>query len=414
MMFNGKDISAFWSAKAVKFSTNYYTAFDRQEITHRGLLLSYLEVPTVRRIEVDIVVKDRDKYLLDKTLHDMSDFFISSGEAKLFCDRNRKQYYMARCTEITVPEFAGHTAKFTVTFTCSDYRPYDFITNQPIGDATTALSNFTFDGKHCLNNMHCLFVLDSYNLIPKVNRNIYAISGRSGTVSFNSQAPTLEERSISGTLYFLNNDGSTTLMTPQQIDQRAHEVASWLVGAGRKPITFDMNTDLAVDAEFCEQSDISYDKWSNGEVNLKLTVQPHFYEKTAKTKTGSLTLIANTNTIFNFSDIVSSVGYTTPLVITIKNTGSSAITDLRIIYYDENNIGHTIRISSANFSLGAGSSIVINSNDYTVKIGTADALKHVTSGDFPVVTPKGYKRIYIMTNVNTTVDVTVSMNVRWL
>lgn len=413
MKFNDRDISAFWSAKAVKFSTNYHTAFERQEVAHRGLLLSYLEVPTVRQIEVDVVVKDRDKHLLDKTLHDMSDFLISSGEAKLFCDRNRKQYFIARCTEISIPEFAGHTAKFTITFTCSDYRPYDFITNQPIGDASTALSNFTFNGKHCLNNMHCLFVLDNYNLIPKANRNIYVISGRSGTLSYNSQSQALDERAITGTLYFLKADGSTSLMTPQEIDKRAHDVASWLVCAGRKPLTFDSNTDLCIDAEFCEQSNISFDKWENGAVDIKMTVQPYFYEKTEKTKTASLSLVRNAWSTVNVSDVISSVGYTTPLKISI--TPASPLTELYLHYYDEQGNYKLTLFRDNGFNVAAGQTMVIDGESFNVTIGTDNALKYLLSGDFPVLTPNGNKIIGFRSNSESAnISVTMSAKVRWL
>ena len=102
------------------------------------------------------------------------------------------------------------------------------------------------------------------------------------------------------------------------------------------------------------------------------------------------------------------------MTISIKNNGSSAITDLRIHYYDESDTEKEMRFFANSFSLGAGQTLVINSLTYDAAIGSTSALKYINNGDFPVVTPKGTKKIRLRSNVATTLDITVTINPRWL
>lgn len=414
MIFNGRDITTFWFTKDVKFDTSYYTDFERQEVASRGLLRSYLEVPTVRKIVVSIVCRAVSKYVLDQKIHEIADWLYSSGEAHLLTDRDASRYYIARCTAVEKPTFRGSTATFDITFTCSDFRPYNSETNQPIGDATTDLSNFTFNNKHCLNDMHCLFVLDSMIAVPKVNRNAYAIAGRDGTLRYDGEPATLDEKTLTGFLYFLDDESSTAMMSPQEIAQRQHDVASWLVNAKRARLIFDSDTSRYHEAEVIDQSEINFDKWANGVLKLKMILQPFSTDITASQKTDSVSLSAATWANFSLSEIVPDLGYTTPLVIALTNNGSDAITDLRVGYYDENNTLKTIRLNGAGFSLSAGQTVTINSLSYDVLIGSTSSLKYVKTGDFPVVTPAGTKRIRLCSDVATTLDVQVTLNRRWL
>lgn len=414
MIFNGRDITTFWFTKDVKFDTSYYTDFERQEVASRGLLRSYLEVPTVRKIVVSIVCRAVSKYVLDQKIHEIADWLYSSGEAHLLTDRDASRYYIARCTAVEKPTFRGSTATFGITFTCSDFRPYNSETNQPIGDATTDLSNFTFNNKHCLNDMHCLFVLDSMVAIPKVNRNAYTIAGRDGTLRYDDEPATLDEKTLTGFLYFLDATSSTAMMSPQDIAQRQHDVASWLVNAKRARLIFDSDTSRYYEAEVIDQSEISFDKWTNGALKIKMTLQPYSTDIAAIQKSGSTSIIANMWLEFPLDDVVSDVGYTTPLIVAITNNGTNAISDLRVGYYDESNAEKYIRLYDAGFSLSAGQTVTINSLSYDVLIGSTSSLKSVKTGDFPVITPSGNKRIRLYSNVNATLGVSVTMNRRWL
>lgn len=414
MIFNGRDITTFWFAKALKFDTTYHCAFERQEVTSRGLIRSYLEVPTVRTIVVSLLVRDRNKFVLDERIHEIADWLLSAGEAKLFCDRNDGRYFMARCTDIGIPKFAGTSATFDVTFTCSDYRPYDALTNRQIGNATTDLSNFTFNGKHCLNDMHCLFVMDSITAIPSVNRNAYTIAGRDGTIRYDDEPATLNENALQGSLYFLDAKSSTALMTPQDIAKRQHDVANWLINAKRARLILDSDTGRYYDAEVIDQSDLSYDKWANGMIKLKMVLQPYSTDVTPIKKSAKLTYTSAAYQPMNLADVVTEIGYTTPMIIDITNSGTAAVTDLKIEYVGENGKTKTMQLNGAGFSLAAKQKITINALTYDVLLGTASSLKFIKAGDFPVLTAAGNKQIRIYSNAATTLDVAVTLNRRWL
>ncbi len=413
MTFNGKDLESFGFAKATKFDVSYYSDFERQEITFRGLLRSYLEIPIVRQITVGAIVKDMDKYELDLRLKQISEWLYNTGEGKLMTKRDETRYYKARCIGISVPVFKGSTARFDITFECSDFRPYKSIDNTPIGEATFSSSNFTFDGKHCLNDMHCIFKQDSLAVLPEVMRTAYEIAGRSGTIRYDDGLARLTEKQMSGTFYLLDADSSTKLMTGQAVHDRIHAIASWLINAKRAQLILDGDAGRYYEAEVIDTGEISYEDWANGAITVTFTLQPYCQDIASKIVNNAISLSAAAWKDFSLS-AVGNVGYTTPMVLSIKNNGSSAISDLRILYYDEDNAEKAMRFYGNSFVLSAGQTLVINSLTYDATIGSTQALKYINSGDFPVVTPKGSKKIRLYSNVATTLDVTVTMNPRWL
>lgn len=413
MTFNEKDLESFGFAKAIKFDASYYSDFERQEITYRGLLRSYLEIPVIRRITVSAIVKDMNKYELDLRIKQISEWLYKAGEGKLMTKRDETQYYKARCIGISVPVFKGSSATFSITFECSDYRAFRSKDDTPIGDATTAITNFTFAGKHCLNDMKCLFNPETFPVIPSVTRNAYEISGRSGTLRYDDGPARLSEKTFTGKLYFLKDNGSTELMTPQEISERQHEIASWLVNANRARLVLDNDASRYYEAEVIDESEINFDDWANGVMSISFLLQPYSQDINDNVTPGSVSLAAGSWNDYNLSDI-EAIGYTTPLLITLKNNGSSAITDLYIAYYDETNSEKRLRFNGNSFSLAAGQTITIDSASYEITIGGSSALKYVKSGDFPIVTPNGNKKIRLYSNVATTLGVSVSLKPRWL
>lgn len=413
MIFNNRNVNLFSHAKAVKFNVSYYTDFERQEIRKNGFLPYYLEIPTVRVIEVDILVRDNNEYDLDGKIRDIGNWLFEAGESKLICDRDQGKYYKARCTALSKPEFNGRTAKLKATFTCSDYRPYSVLDDKPIGGTGFSLDNFTFGGKHCLNDMKCLFVLEGISAIPTVSRNAYEISGRSGTIRYDDSLATLHEKKLTGSLYFLKDTGSTELMTPTEIFERQHEVASWLINSRRSALILDNDASRQYDAEVIAETDLKTDEWANGKMSVSFVLQPYSYDISQTVLTNTLSLSAGSYKDFSMYDI-SSIGYTTPIVLTIKNTGSSSISDLRIRYYNEDNSAKIMRFYSNGFALAAGSTLIVNSEKPDATLGGSAALKYLYSGDFPVITPKGMKKISLYSNVSTSLSVTAALNVRWL
>ena len=327
--------------------------------------------------------------------------------------RDQTRYYKARCISISVPTFKGNTARFDIVFECSDFRPYRAIDDTPIGEATFSSSNFTFDGKHCLNDMHCIFKQDSLTAIPQVMRNAYEIAGRSGSIRYDDGLARLAEKPFSGTFYLLDADSSTKLMTGQAVHDRIHALASWLINAKRAPLILDGDAGRYYEAEVIDTGEISYDDWANGAIDVTFTLQPYCQDIDSKIVHNAISLSAAAWKDFSLS-AVGNVGYTTPMILAIKNNGSSAISDLRIRYYDEDNATKDMRFYGNSFALNAGQTLTINSITFDATIGSTQALKYINSGDFPVVTPKGSKKIRLYSNVATTLDVTATLNPRWL
>lgn len=412
MIFNNRNINTFPHTKATKFDTSYYADFQRQEIVSRGLLRSFVEVPTVRKIVVSIVTRGKSKEALDERIREIVKWLYASGTERLQTDRDPQHYYLARCTGVSTPKFSGLTATFDATFTCPDYRPRDVRTAQPVTDATIDLTNFTFAGKHCLNDMNCLFVLESLSATPKIKRHAYEITGTSGTLRFDDGLPVLQEKQLSGSLYFLKDTKSTSLMSAQEIIDRTHAVSAWLVNAKRSHLILDNDASRYYEAEVIDQSDLSFDKWANGMVKLKFTLQPMAYDVDVTTKTVNLSG-SGWKTI-DLADVASDLECETPLAIRVTNTSSNTISDIRIKFYKDDNSENTLTISENGFSVGNYEVLEVNSLDYEVFVDQRNVIQSVGAGDFPVITPSGTKAIGLYCGTSATLQVTVEMRKRWL
>lgn len=414
MIFNNRNINTFPHTKAVKFDTSYYADFERQEIVSRGLLRSFVEVPTLRKITVSIVTRGKSKEDVDERIRKVVGWLSFPGTSKLLSDRDPRRYYLARCTAISVPKFSGFTATFDVTFTCPDYRPYDVKTEKPIGTTVTELSNFTFAGKHCLNDMNCLFVVDSISMVPKVKRHAYEITGTAGTLRYDKGLPVLEEKQLTGSLYFLKDGKSTELMNAQELLDRLHTVSAWLVNAKRAQLILDNDASRYYEAEVIDQSDVSFDKWANGMVKLKFTLQPTAYDVDESTVTESLSFGSAGWQTVDLSSVSADLECETPLEISITNNSSNAASDITIRYYDDEDIAHDFELSGNGFSLSRYSTLVVDSADYNASVGSTNVLRSIGNVDFPIITPSGRKTLLIYCNVAATLNVTVTMRKRWL
>lgn len=122
MIFGNLYLESFGHAKVVSWKSSIYTDFDRKELTYRGRVLAAVEVPTLRKIEATVLVRGASAKDIDKKLSDIGKWLKSAGTSKLFSKRDTTHYYLARCTQVSVPEYNGLSARFTVTFTCADNR----------------------------------------------------------------------------------------------------------------------------------------------------------------------------------------------------------------------------------------------------------------------------------------------------
>lgn len=415
IQFNGIHSDSFGHTSVTSWRDKFYTDFDRKEITYRGLLRAAVEVPTIRNIETDFLVRGRNKQEVFEKLERISEWLRSAGVAKLISDRAPSRYYKARCTSISKPEYSGLSARFTVTFSCADHRIYSLRTDLPLKPSQEDLSNFTFAGLHCLNDMGCVFVEESRDITPAVRANKYVIAGNDGTVRFTTGKPVLEEVTYSGILYLVNDQSADGLLDESAISMRIKSIASWLINAERSALVMDADVTREYQAEVIDAAPFDRKGWENGIIKIKFILQPVSKDITAKTKVQNLTLAAGIYQSISLASLVTDgVGFETPLSISVKNTGAANITDLYVHYFDGKNVGRYARFNGNGFSLPPLSTLVISGDNQSIMIGSTDGLKWFKTGDFPVLSPNGTKSISIKTANASSVEVTISFNVRWL
>lgn len=412
MIFGNVHLASFGHSKVVSWKNNIFTDFERKELSYRGRVLAAVEVPTIRSIEATILVRGSTVKDVDKKLKDIGMWLYDAGTAKLFAERDTTHYYIARCTSVSKPERSGASARITVVFTCADNRLYNVYNNQPIVTATSDMSNFTFAGKHCLNDMGCVFVLDSIDALGQAKINKYEIAGQSGTLRYDSGEGTMfAEKTLSGTLYFVKQslDG---LMSEEEISQKLHAVASWLGNSGRAQLILDSDVTRYYEAEVESSQSLSRKDWENGSIKLKMVLQPYSSSVERFSVTKSIVLSANKAATVSLSAL--SIGYTTPLLIEITNQSSTAITDFRIQYRNEKNELKTMHLKSNGFSVANGQTLSVDSLSGDINRGGVSGVKWLESGDFPIVSVNGAKQILIISSTAATVSVTVKCNARWL
>lgn len=415
MIFDNVHLASFGHCKVVSWKNSVFADFDRKELSYRGRVLAAVEVPTLRSIEATILIRGSTAKDVDKKLKDIGKWLYDAGTSKLFAERDTTHYYLARCTSVSTPERSGASARITVVFTCADNRLYNTYNNQPVMSATSEMNNFTFAGKHCLNDMGCVFVMDSMDAVPPAKVNKYEIAGQSGTLRYDSGEGILyEEKSLSGTLYFVKQSGDG-LMSEEEITKKLHSVAAWLGNSGRAKLILDSDVSRYYEAEVDNSQSLSRKDWENGSIKLKMTLQPFASDVTAKSKSESLVLSAGAAKEISLASLVpDGVGYSTPLIVSVKNNSATTITDLSIQYYDEKNTLKTMRLYSNGFAVSTGQTVEVDSLSGSIVNGATDGVKWLKSGDFPVLSANGEKSIKILSGTAATVDVTVSFNARWL
>lgn len=412
MNFNGIYLKSFGRCKVVSWKNSVYTDFDRKELVHDGRVLAAIEVPTVRKIEAIILVRGNSLDTIRHKLERIAEWLYDAGTARLCHETDLTRYFMARCTQVSKPEYNGLSARVTVSFTCSDHRLYSSVNDQPVTSAENNMSNFTFAGKHCLNDMGCLFVKDSEPALPGVKPHVYEISGMNGTLRFNTGRPVLKETAMNGTLYFVK-DSPDGRMTEAEITKKRHDVAAWLVNAERAQLVMDNDISREYQAEVIAETLLDRRDWQNGYLKVKFVVQPVPMSIERKSISYSPSLIAGTPYALDLSSLFEDgIGYETPISINITPIDGGPVTDLAI-HYDVNGADRIFRISHEDFNLQHGSDLMI-SDDGTITASSSNAIRYIKDGDFPVITPDSSKTIMIETNASINCEIVASCNVRWI
>lgn len=415
MTFDGILMETLGDAKVTKWTENLSTSADRKEIQYRGRVRAAVSVPTLRTIEAEIRVKGHTKEDASLLVLTIAEWLQSTGVAKLKSERDENRYYMAACTAISAPEYIGIAAKFTVTFTCTDHRPYSITDDEPIGTSETDLSNFTFNGKHCLTDMGCVFEESKRQMIPATRAIRYELPGGNGTLRYNTGRPVYEEKTLTGVLYLVTSETVDGLMTEAAITQKQHDIAYWLLNPERATFVFDSDATREYQAEIIDAADIDRSSWENGAIKITIVLQPISKDITAKTQTNALTLSAGVAQTISYAALLGGgMGYETPLKLEITNAGASAITDLFVYYYDAADALHYIRFTGAGFSLAAGQKLTIDGETFYADINGTTAMKYIYIGDFPYLAPEGTKSIQLKTAAGSSISVKTTFNVRWV
>lgn len=219
--------------------------------------------------------------------------------------------------------------------------------------------NFTFDGLHCLRDFGCIFIADATRIIsPTTNQPEYSIAGVSGTVLLGDKA-THEPYTIAGTLVPLKPPQSA-----QAVQQLARRVTAWLK-SGRHELSWDYEPMHWHIAEVVAAIEWETKTWMDGGLAVVFKVQPYTYDLTATVK--QKTLPAGTSTLL----VPVSTGMPCPVSVKLTNTGSAAITRVKVATA----AGKAVELAKG-MSLTAGA--VLNL-DMTPPIGAAITAGGVTT-----------------------------------
>lgn len=415
MIFAGIRPESLGCVKVTSVTDRFVAARDLQTIRRAGSIIASISVPTVREIQVEMLVRANHADELMLTMDKLAAWLEGAGTARLELEQTEGTYYKARCTNMGDVTYSGPSARFTVTFTCTDYRQYNAYNDQPVCGADPASDNFTFAGKHCLMDMGCMFVLDKRMGVPSVSASKYDVLGFPGTLRYDQHDILLSEQTVSGKLYFVSRAQDGAILADGEIEERLHAVSSWLILAGRAPLVFDSDVTRQYLAEIENAADFTRTDWENGRIELKMTLQPYSMDTEAESMTKSMSLSANTAQVIDLSALFPrGVGYVTPLIVEITNSGSSAINALEIGYTDRLGVSRTARLEGGGFSLAAGQTVTVNGEDASVTRAGQSAILGFT-GDFPSVSPApGKQEISVKSGAAASVSVTVSARARWL
>lgn len=316
-------------------------------ISHRGREIAYVSAPSVREIEVELLCREytggttpppeKASRILGQFVgrvrsYGIDSLIVDSG------DRNdvesEQRFYWARLKDVSIPDIRGVSARVTLTFVCVD--PEEHV----VGDGSTpfdyAANDFTFNGKHCRNDMGCVFVEETRQ-IPPVLAPKYEVAGTNGTMRYAQDAPTLGEWQLRGTLHFVNPYFPGEPLTENETRIQVQEVSAWFVNAQRGKLVFDADDAYEYEAEVIEAQDIEERDWPGGMVRLVLNVQPVCKRRveskfTVDHTTYPVGMVDYVDVDMSPSGYANTIGYRTPVKIKIFNTGTTTITKFGLYF----------------------------------------------------------------------------------
>ena len=308
--------------KCLSVGDRFTTQKNYKNIEQMGLIRSYVTMPTVRNIQAGFLVRGRSQDEIDLTLQHVTDWLMC-GEARIQTRQMKETYYKAVCSEIAAPVYSPVSAKFTVTFVCTDYRMYRTYDDKPVSGADPGTDNFTFNGKHCLNDMGCMFVMDERTLTPDINIHKYEIPGRSGTLRYDDKLDyALGEGKIKGTLYMLNTENVGELVPYEEQEQRLKKIYEWLITARRAGFVWDSDPQTTYLAEVEDETTFDRSDWPNGKISIEFVTQPYetFNEYEEAVLSDSVFSVSGRTTVDLSALFPNGITNDTGIRISIKNT----------------------------------------------------------------------------------------------
>lgn len=111
MEFAGVKPEQLGRVKVTSVSERFLAEKEWQTVTRRGAVLACVGVPTVRKIEVELLMRAKNRSALPLLLEKVRAWLEESGEEKLHFDSMGGTYYKARCTGTEALTYSGASAR---------------------------------------------------------------------------------------------------------------------------------------------------------------------------------------------------------------------------------------------------------------------------------------------------------------
>ena len=156
------------------------------------------------------------------------------------------------------------------------------------------------------------------------------------------EGQTYDPLKFAGSLYF-----TTDPPTQAAAQEMLRKISAWLL-AGRRRLIFDYEPTRFYLAEVTASSKWSYSDWMEGGLDIEFEAQPFAYNVDENTASKATTAASNTLTL------IATTGEPAPLKVTVKNTGTAAITGVTVTAG-----GKKAELTKA-LNIAAGSSLTID------------------------------------------------------
>lgn len=370
MIFNNIDIAKQFRCKVLSKGNTFFTTDKINTVEQMGMVLAMSTSPQVRVITCEILVKAGNRMKLYAKLSELAKFLQNAPVARLIDKEQAHLFYYAKCTSISNPVLKGSTARFSLEFTCTDYRPHYVSSGKALYGSEKPVFNFRFAEKHCFDDFGMVFVLDEVPLLPKQEIYTYDIGGRDGTIR--SKGVKLGEMELKGTFYMTKEE------LPNLLSEKMYAIKKWLLQEDREELAFDCMPDVFFLADVVNSLSLDMKKWENGAIQISFTLQPYAWNKELTEK--ALALQDETGSISLSNELNSH--FACELICTVENLGSAPITKIEIA----DSKGHKALIELADRPLVSGELLSYNGQYATARIGNEKLTKYVSlQGDLPMI-----------------------------